>query len=162
MTCIKTDDNMPKPFKNMQVKHVDERLASWRKLTDTVPPQVGWIRTIRESLGLTQSQLAARLKITQQALNDLEKSEAEGKITLDSLRRLASALGCRFVYAAVPEKPLGEIRRQRAHEVAMKQLGRVSRSMRLEAQGTSERETKRKIEELTEELLRGSSRKLWQ
>lgn len=153
---------MPKPFKNMQVKHVDERLSPWRKLAETVPPQEGWIRTIRESLGLTQSQLAARLKITQQALNDLEKSEAEGKITLDSLRRLASALGCRFVYAAVPEKPLGEIRRQRAHDVATKQLGRVSRSMRLEAQGTSERETKRQIEELTEELLRGSSRKLWQ
>ncbi len=153
---------MRKPFKTMQIKHVDERLASWRKLTDTVPPQVGWIRTIRESLGMTQSQLAARLNITQQALNDLEKSEAEGKITLDSLRRVASALGCRFVYAAVPEKPLGEIRRQRAHEVAKKQLGRVSRSMKLEAQGTSERETKRQIEELTEELLQGSPRKLWQ
>jgi len=153
---------MSKLFKNMQVKHIDERLALWRKVADSVPPQGGWIRTIRESLGMTQSQLAARLKITQQALNDLEKSEAEGKITLDSLRRLASALGCRFVYAAVPEQPLGEIRRQRAHDVAKKQLGRVSRSMKLEAQGTSERETKRQIEELTEELLQGSARKLWQ
>ncbi len=153
---------MSKFFKNMQVKHIDERLASWRKVADSVPPQGGWIRTIRESLGITQSQLAARLKITQQALNDLEKSEAEGKITLDSLRRLASALGCRLVYAAVPEQPLGEIRRQRAHDVAKKQLGRVSRSMKLEAQGTSERETKRQIEELTEELLQGSARKLWQ
>jgi len=153
---------MSKLFNNMQVKHIDERLALWRKVADSVPPQRGWIRTIRESLGMTQSQLAARLKITQQALNDLEKSEAEGKITLDSLRRLASALGCRFVYAAVPEQPLGEIRRRRAHDVAKKQLGRVSRSMKLEAQGTSERETKRQIEELTEELLQGSARKLWQ
>jgi len=153
---------MSKLFKNMQLKHIDERLALWRKVADSVPPQGGWIRTIRESLGMTQSQLAARLKITQQALNDLEKSEAEGKITLDSLRRLASALGCRFVYAAVPEQPLREIRRQRAHDVAKKQLGRVSRSMKLEAQGTSERETKRQIEELTEELLQGSARKLWQ
>ena len=162
MTCNDRDENMSKLFKNMQVKHIDERLALWRKVADSVPPQGGWIRTIRESLGMTQSQLAARLKITQQALNDLEKSEAEGKITLDSLRRLASALGCRFVYAAVPEQPLGEIRRQRAHDVAKKQLGRVSRSMKLEAQGTSERETKRQIEELTEELLQGSARKLWQ
>jgi predicted DNA-binding mobile mystery protein A len=152
---------MSKLFKNMQVKHIDEQLALWRKVADSAPPQRGWIRTIRESLGMTQSQLAARLKITQQALNDLEKSEAKGKITLDSLRRLASALGCRFVYAAVPEQPLGEIRRQRAHDVAKKQLGRVSRSMKLEAQGTSERETKRQIEELTEELLQGSARKLW-
>jgi len=162
MTCNDRDENMSKLFKNMQVKHIDERLALWRKVAHSVPPQRGWIRTIRESLGMTQSQLAARLKITQQALNDLEKSEAEGKITLDSLRRLASALGCRFVYAAVPEQPLGEIRRQRAHDVAKKQLGRVSRSMKLEAQGTSERETKRQIEELTEELLQGSARKLWQ
>ena len=162
MTCNDRDENMSKLFKNMQVKHIDERLALWRKVADSVPPQGGWIRTIRESLGMTQSQLAARLKITQQALNDLEKSEAEGKITLDSLRRLASALGCRFVYAAVPEKPLGQIRRQRAQDVAKKQLGRVSRSMKLEAQGTSEREIKRQIEELAEELLRGSPRKLWQ
>ena len=146
----------------MQVKHIDERLALWRKVADSVPPQGGWIRTIRESLGMTQSQLAARLKITQQALNDLEKSEADRRITLDSLSRLASALGCRFVYAVVPEQPLGTIRRRRAHDVAKKQLGRVSRSMKLEAQGTSERETKRQIEELTEELLQGSARKLWQ
>jgi predicted DNA-binding mobile mystery protein A len=162
MTCNYAGDDMQNSFTNMAVKHIDEQLASWRKLADSVPPKGGWIRTIRESLGMTQSQLAARLKITQQALNDLEKSEAEGKITLDSLRRLANALGCRFVYAAVPEQPLGEIRRQRAHDVAKKQLGRVSRSMKLEAQGTSERETKRQIEELTEELLRGSPRKLWQ
>jgi hypothetical protein len=34
--------------------------------------------------------------------------------------------------------------------------------MKLEAQGVSEKETNRQLEELTEELLRGSSRKLWQ
>lgn len=110
---------------------------------------------------MTQAQLAERLDITQQSLNDLEKSEANGRITLESLRRVARALGCQVVYAVVPEKQLGEIRRERAREVAREQLARVSRSMKLEAQGVSERESRRQLEELTNELLQGSPRKLW-
>jgi predicted DNA-binding mobile mystery protein A len=153
---------MRKPFENMKLRQTDEQLEPWRKLVDLSPPPGGWIRTIRESLGMSQSQLAARLKITQQALNDLERSEAEGKITLESLRRIANALGCGVVYAVVPEKPLSAVRRERARDLAKKQLSRVSRSMKLEAQGVGEKETNRQLEELTEELLRGSSRKLWQ
>lgn len=111
---------------------------------------------------MTQAQLAERLDITQQSLNELEKSEATGRITLETLRRVAAALDCQVVYAVVPEKPLAEIRRERAREIATKQLARVSRSMKLEAQGVSEREAKRQLEELTDALLQGSPRKLWQ
>lgn len=146
----------------MQIKQTDQQLLPFRKLKGPVPPKGGWIRAIRESLGMTQAQLAERLDITQQSLNELEKSEATGRITLETLRRVAAALDCQVVYAVVPEKPLAEIRRERAREIATKQLARVSRSMKLEAQGVSEREAKRQLEELTDALLQGSPRKLWQ
>jgi predicted DNA-binding mobile mystery protein A len=153
---------MENSFKSMRIKQTDQQLLPFRKLNGAIPPKGGWIRAIRESLGMTQAQLAERLDITQQSLNDLEKSEANGRITLESLRRVAGALDCQVVYAVVPEKPLGEIRRERAREVAREQLARVSRSMKLEAQGVSERESRRQLEELTNELLQGSPRKLWQ
>lgn len=110
---------------------------------------------------MTQVQLAARLKVTRQTINDLERGEAAGKITLESLRRLAAALECKVVYAVVPDKPLAEMRRDRARAKAEKQLKRVSRSMKLEAQGVSDREAKRQLARLVEQNLAESPRKLW-
>lgn len=111
---------------------------------------------------MTQPQLAARLGITRQSVDDLERAEATGKITLESLQRLAEAMGCRLVYAIIPkEGSLGEIRVKRARDIADAQLKSIAHSMRLEAQDVSDKELARQRAQLVEDLLRGSSRKLW-
>ena len=126
-------------------------------------PPGGWLRAVREALGITQAQLARRMHISRQSLQDFERAEAEGRITLDSLARVAGALDCRMVYAVVPENgSLDDIRIRRAEAVADRLLKPTSHSMKLEAQGVSERERKRQRKLLVESLLRESPRKLWE
>ena len=151
---------MSKSFDNLRLKHTDAKLAPWHRLRSE-PPRGGWLRTIRKALGMSTAQLANRLGVSQQAIAKFERNEAAGKITLASLERVARALGCRFTYAIVPEKPLVEMRRDRALALADSLIKPVTHTMKLEAQGVSEKETRRQRKELADEFLRGSSRKLW-
>lgn len=125
-------------------------------------PRGGWARAIREALGMTQVQLAARLGISRQSVHDLEKAEAERRITLDSLDRMAQAMGCRVVYSLMPESgSLDDLRKHQANAMAETLLKPADHSMKLEAQGVSAKERERQRKLLAESLLRGSSRKLW-
>ena len=125
-------------------------------------PGGGWIRAVREALGMTQVQLAARLGLARQSIQDFEKAEAERRITLDSLERAAAAMGCRLVYSLVPQNgTLEEMRESRAAEIAEAMLKSATHSMELEAQGVSSKERERQKKLIVESLLRGSSRRLW-
>ena len=87
-------------LKRMQLA---DTLRRYPSSDSALPPRGGWIRAIREALGMTQVQLAARLGVSRQSVQDLEKAEANRRITLDSLDRLAHAMGCRVVYGIVPK-----------------------------------------------------------
>lgn len=126
-------------------------------------PRGGWLRAIREALGMTQSQLGARASISRQSVQDFERAEADRRITLESLDKLARAMGCRMVYALVPENgSVDAVRERRALALAEVMLQPADHSMKLEAQGvtTPERERQRRL--LADTLLNGSPRKLWQ
>jgi len=153
---------MAKTYTDLQLRQLDARLRPLRAFANTSRPRSGWIRAVRRALGMTQPQLAARVGLTRQSLNDLEKAEAEGRITLESLDRVAQALGCRLSYAIVPATDsLLTTRAKRAEELADRQLKAISHSMKLEAQGVSEKENARQRSRLVDELLRGSGRELW-
>lgn len=123
-------------------------------------PRAGWVRAIREALGMSQAQLAGRMGISRQSLQDMEKSEAERRIMLDSLDRAARAMGCRVVYSLVPESgSLDDLLERRANQVADALLRPADHSMKLEAQGVGEMERQRRL--LVDELLRGNPGKLW-
>jgi predicted DNA-binding mobile mystery protein A len=126
------------------------------------PPRAGWVRAIREALEMTQVQLGMRVGISRQSVQDLEKAEAERRITLDSLDRLARAMDCRVVYSLVPiNGTLDDVRKRRANELAETLLKPTDHSMKLEAQGVSAKERERQRKLLAEALLRDSPRKLW-
>jgi predicted DNA-binding mobile mystery protein A len=152
---------MSKTLSNLMIEQVDQRLVSWRRMADDTPPRGGWLRAIRAALGMSASQLAGRLGVAQQAIANFERNEAAGKITLHSLQRVAQALDCRVVYAVVPNKPLAQMRQERALALADQLVRPVAHSMKLEAQGVSDKETQRQRKELADEILRGSARKLW-
>lgn len=122
-------------------------------------PKQGWIRTIRQALGMTADDLALRLGVSGTAVRLLEKSETNSTIQLDSLQRVANALDCDVVVSLRPRIPLGEmVQRQariRAHEIAQ----RVSVTMALEDQAVDSDFIHSKIESIYEELL--NSRGLW-
>jgi predicted DNA-binding mobile mystery protein A len=115
---------------------LDSHFDEWQQLRGLARPPHGWIRAIREALGMSAAVLAARLGITAGAVTRLEQSEAADRIQLDTLGRAADALGCDLVYLLVPRRPLDVVVRDRARELARRQTAAVEQTMRLEDQAT--------------------------
>lgn len=124
-------------------------------------PVGGWIRAIRDALGMTSRQLADRMGLAQSRVVVLEKAEASGATTLKSLRDAAEALDCRLIYAFVPNHPLDEIIRDRAREKAFNQHSQVAHGMLLENQSLTVAQTKEELDRLTSEILSEPLRHLW-
>jgi predicted DNA-binding mobile mystery protein A len=142
-------------------KHLERRLAPLRGRQDLMRPPHGWLRAIRDALGMTTRQLAQRMGKVQSAIVDLEKSEARETVSLAKLRKAAAAMDCALVYALVPNRPIEDILRARAEQVADRQLARASHTMALENQGLDQPALAAERERLVEELLRGSITRLW-
>ena len=152
---------MARDYSELKLKQTEELLQPFRQLARAQAPRGGWVRAVREALGMSAAQLAARLNVTRQTIRDLEQSEATGTITLESLNKLASAMGCKVIYALVPEKPLDEMQRERASKIADSLVKPVSHSMKLEAQSISERDEQRQKDQIVRKLLEGDPKKLW-
>jgi predicted DNA-binding mobile mystery protein A len=130
---------------------LDSHFNEWQQLRGLSRPPRGWIRAVREALGMSGAALAARLGTTAGAVTRLEQSEAADRIRLDTLRRAADALGCDLVYLLVPRRPLTAVVRERARELAHRQVVAIEQTMRLEDQAT--RATSEMEDQLTEQLL---------
>ena len=145
----------------MKAEQLARRFEELAPLARVSPPSRGWIRAVRETLGMTTRQLAERLGMKQPSLVELESSEAAGNITVKSLQRAAEAMGCRLVYALVPTKPLAQTLEERASKLAKQKLAAVEQTMRLERQevhgAAAQKEAERR---LIAELLRRPAR-LW-
>ncbi len=141
---------------------LDNRLTILQNSTGLARPPRGWIRAIREALGMTTAQLGKRLGVSQPSALGLEKAEASNKIRLQSLERAARALDCRLVYALVPRKPLGILVEERARELARKRLRSVSHSMALEDQRVDEAHEREHLERLVRKLLDQPGSALWE
>lgn len=148
-------------LKDLPLRQLETTLAPWRSLRHS-RPTVGWLKAIREALGMTTRQLAQSVGVSQSTVIDIEKSERKGDITLASLRRYAAALDCELVYALVPRRPLQETLEARADQLARDQVARVSQSMSLENQATSDEHRQREIADLRQKLLEGKRSRLWQ
>ena len=131
--------------------------ASLRALSNR--PARGWIRAIRDALGMNSRQLAARMGQSQSAVTQLEQSEVSGSARLESLRRAAAALNCDLVYAFVPRTSLDQIVRDKARDLAKHDLAAINRSMQLEDQGLSEAQLDERIDEYAARLI--EERGLW-
>jgi len=131
---------------------LDERFRKLGPATRFESPVRGWIKAIREALGMSTAQLALRLKIKQPSLVELEKSEAKGSIELATLRRVAEALDCTLVYALVPNKPLETMVRDRARALARKRGEPVEHSMLLEDQRVTSKDAEARLSEIVREI----------
>jgi predicted DNA-binding mobile mystery protein A len=148
-------------FARLKRKQMDASLATLTPLRHVPQPARGWIREIRTTLGLTTAQLASRLSLSQAGVSKLERREADGGVTLNSLRAAADALECDLVYALVPRAgSLSAVMEKRAREIATAAVSRVSHTMRLEDQATSVAAIQEQIEELARDLL-DTPRALW-
>ena len=141
--------------------HLDRRLARLRPVEELARPPRGWIRAVRDALGMSAAQMSHRLGVSQPRVLAMEKAEERGAITLATLERAAQALGCTLVYALVPNIPLEEMVWQRARKLAAERLAHVDHSMRLEDQGVGAETLDAARERLAGELLGQNVRRLW-
>lgn len=138
---------------------LDERLLTIRRQADLQPPPKGWVRAIRDALGMSGAQLGRRVAVSAQTIDALEKSEVAGTLQLKNLRRLAEAMDCALVYALVPKTSLARTVNERAREIAIHDLSRVAHTMRLEAQETGDQDMEARISAYIEESV--NTRDLW-
>jgi predicted DNA-binding mobile mystery protein A len=143
-------------------QQLDRRFAAFRKTSDFTRPPRGWIKAIREALGMSTTQLAKRLGVAQTRVSQMEKAEAESAIRLQTLKQVAEALDCTLVYALVPNKPLEEMVRDRAARIADLQLARTNQTMKLENQALGSPALLAERERLIRQIIEGSPRRLWE
>jgi len=143
-------------------KQIDKRLNKLRNSDALSRPPRGWIKAIREALGMTTTQFGKRLGVSQSTALGFEKSEVSKGITLETLERAARALDCRLVYALVPSKPLELLAEDQARELAKKRLRATSHSMALEDQRVDEADERDHLERLVQKLLNQPGSALWE
>ncbi len=145
---------------SLRRSQLDQSLGQVKRL-NLKRPRLGWIKEIRESLGMSMQDLAVRIGTIKQRVERIEKDELLGKVTLETMKKTAEALECEFVYFLVPKSSLEETLKNqalRASEVISNQVGTT---MELEAQGTSVKTRKMLLERLAQELLLKGDRKIW-
>jgi len=128
---------------NLAREQLDATLTQFRSLKMIGTPEKGWIRAIRNAIGMTGGQLAKRLNSNKQRVSRIEQDEKLGNITLKTMRNVAEALDCEFVYGFVPRQTLEETVRIQAGTVAKKRMSRSDQIMRLEQQELSKAEKKK-------------------
>jgi predicted DNA-binding mobile mystery protein A len=143
-------------FRHLRLKQLDRSLGPYRAAGKFLRPPNGWIRAIRQALGVSSGELARRMGTSRQLPLQLEKGEAADSITLRSLRGVADALDCDLVYALVPRADsVQELIETRARAEAKKNVLDVEHSMALEDQAAGrideavEAETRRLVRKRT-------------
>lgn len=142
-------------------EQLDKRLDSLKAFALSGVPKQGWIKTIREALGLSARQLGEKTGIDQSRISRLENAEKDGSLKLSSLQKIAKGLNMRFVYAFVSEDTLEEMVRAQAKKIALKRLKRLNNTMRLEKQELSGEERKKALEDMVEQILIDQPKDFW-
>ena len=140
-------------------RQLDDRYESVRALGGLGRPNKGWIRAVRDALGMSSTELAARMGVSQQVVSEIERSERQTTARLGTLSRAAEAMDCELVYAFVPRTTLEKTVRVQARRKAVHHLAPVLHHGRLENQDVSDDETDALVEELTSWFL--DRRGLW-
>jgi predicted DNA-binding mobile mystery protein A len=143
------------------LRQLDSTLGPFQSIRSLSIPRTGWLAEVRKGLGMTAAQLAHRLGLTRQRVGALERAEADGRVTLGSLKRASQAMGCDFVYAIVPRGSLEAMVERQAQAVAANMVQRAAHSMWLERQGTSDQEVAAQIKALAEKLKVERTSRLW-
>src|SRR5690349_2337576 len=119
-------------------EQLDAKLEVLKSAFSIVPAENGWIKLLRDALGMSAEQLSKKVGIDRSRINRLEKAEVGGDLKLSSLKKIAEGLNMRFVYAFVPENSLENMVYEQARKIAQKRMSKVSHSMKLEDQELSD------------------------
>ena len=142
-------------IKKQLIKSYQKKFDKFKEIVMEKPLQ-GWIKTIRELLGMTTIQFSKKLKISQPRLVFMEKNEKNLK--LSTMEKIADELNCDFVYALVPREKINNIIYNRAKQKALQIVNKVNNNMSLENQLSDDKEI---LEETIEDLLNKKITRIW-
>lgn len=143
-------------------RQLDKRLAPLGTPDVLTRPARGWVKAIREALGMTSAQLAKRMGVSQPRVIALEQAEARNAVTIESLERAARALDCRLVYALVPRQSLETIVEERALPLAKQRLAAARHTMALEAQSVEPADEREQLARLARQIIEKAGSELWE
>lgn len=150
--------NVKEAVRKQHIRIVD-RAA--QQLASVQTPSNGWLTSLRKALGMSGAEVAARMGISRNAIYQAERNEREGAITLNQMQKIADGMGGRFVYAIIPEGSVDEMIRAQAVNKAEALIRRSSAHMALEKQSLPTAQTKQRIQELADELIRDMPAGFW-
>jgi len=148
--------------RKLLIEQLDQKLRPFSETRKVIVPERGWINTIRTTLNMTMAQLGTKLNITRQGVKRIEESEANGSITLNSLKDVAYTLDSKLVYALVPKNgTINDLITIKAEKLAKKIVLRTNQNMKLEDQGIGDEKIDKTIKELANEIKREMRKSLW-
>jgi len=149
---IKSRVEAMKPLDHLALMQIERRLKSIRVALKDTKVRPGWINYMRQALGMTLQKLAERTKVSKSTIAQAERGEAKGKITIETLKKMAEAMECEFVYAFVPKKTIKITLKEKALEKAKRILLEADTHMTLENQRV-EQDIKARVERLADTLI---------
>ena len=148
--------------RKLVMEQMDRKFRELNRMKGSSVPERGWVHAIRTALGMSLRQLGGRLKISPQSVKEMEDREADGSVTLRTLREAARALGMELSYVLIPmEESLESMVEARAEKVARSIVLRTSKTMELEEQDVSGERIEKAIRTKKNELIRTMPRYLW-
>ena len=118
------------------------------------------LKNIRQSLGLTQKQVASMLNIPRPAVSRIERNAQAS--SLKTLAKIANALHCEFMGAIVSKESFQSIIERQAYKKASLILKQTYANMAMEKQAPSKNTYEKRLKELTEELASNPNSSLWE
>lgn len=152
---------MVKKYQKTALEQLDVTLAQFAKLRNLQSPRKGWIRAIRDALGMSGRQLGKRMEVSKMWVGDMERLEATGATTLKTLRRAAEAIDCVLIYALVPKTTLKGTLQKQARQKVRQDMERASHTMALEDQALTPDEVGKATETATASLLDKIPKTFW-
>jgi len=147
---------------NLLIQQLNAKMEAFAPLQQIAMPPTGWIKAIRLAIGMSMQQLGNKLNRTKQSIQDIEKRESDGSITIKALRETARALDMQLVYGFVPnDGTLDELINRKARELATQIVLRTSNTMKLEDQENSKERIEQAIQERTAAIKNEMPKILW-
>jgi predicted DNA-binding mobile mystery protein A len=148
--------------KSLQIQQLNSKMLAYASLQKVAPPPTGWIKAIRNAIGMSMLQLGNRLSITKQSVQDIERREKNGSVTIKALREAARALDMQLVYGFVPNDGSLELLIERkAKELATQIVMRTNNTMKLEDQENTKQRIEKAIQERTTIIKTEMPKTLW-
>jgi len=146
----------------LQIEQLESRIKLFSPTRKLPNPPTGWVKAIRLALGMTLQQLANKMSITKQSVQEIEIREKEGAITLKSLREIARVLDMELVYGFVPKDgSLEKYIDKKANLLAEKIVSRTSNTMKLENQENTNQRLKKAIKDRAMIIKQELPKALW-